>query len=507
MGLIHYTTPSALTTFSFTAFGLASFVSGYKPFPKEFLDSGSCNVPENLGDQIHPRENKLRDLLSPYFYEYWFGNPEKPEEYLSFDKSCKKDKFLFLSAAEDHNGALDPKNMLGILKDINKKCDLKYKVVGSEKDIYWQVKKAAEMGKLTNIVINAHSDSQGMCLSKCESLGGWLSIYKNYTEGFKELNHLGRITLFGSKAGTSSDGNSKNNIAQKIATDSKREVIAPVDYISSSGVEVPNTREFELYQKVGDKKNNKEKKIFKLFQPIYEKCTNIAKNVLHPREKNATEAVKEETLKNSQLIYQDEFEKHILKICQDNPKQKFLFLSMENDHNGALNPLHNNELFEKISKNFDLKFKVVKTYEEICKEVKEASNFGEVVQLVINGHGNNIGIHIAGDSNDLNNWIHKYEGIKGYKNLQCLKNLPKSSKITLMSCKVAESENGNNNDNIANEIAKKTGKTVIAPTELFYKNRVKISSICQFDVFHPSEKDPKANIFKKFNPERVDDEK
>lgn len=503
MGLVHHAASNTLM-FSFTAFGLASLASAYKPFPKEFSNSASCEVAESLKDQVHPRENKLRDLLSPSFYERWFGNPAKPEEYLSLDKNCKKDKFLFLSAIEDHNGALDPKNILSMLKEINKKYDLKYKVVGSEEDVCWHVQKAAEMGKLTNVVINAHSDSQAMCLSKCEDHSGWLSIYKNYTECFKGVDLLGRITLFGSKAGISADGNPKNNIAQKIATDSKREVIAPMDYISSSGIEVPNTKDFELYQKAGSTQEGQ--KVFKLFQPVYEKCTNVVKHTLHQREKDAVEAIWQKTTSSSYLVYPDEFEDSILKLCKDNQKKKFLFLSAEHDWNNALNPKKYAHLFESLSKKYDFKFKLVRSYDDICKEIQESEKFGEIVHLVINAHGERRGIQIGDQNNNLDDWLHKEKDLLGYRdNLDCLKDISKSARITLLSCNSSQPNGEDVNDNFASFLSKKTEKEVVAPIEEISGEGIKISENA-FDVSHASRRNPKEmNVFKKFNPQRLDD--
>lgn len=492
MGLSPYLQNSF--TFSLTTLtGLATLASGYRPFPKDLEDS--CIASQDLLDQVHPREERLQELLSPTFYEKWFGTPEKPQEYVAFDKDSLKEKFLFLSAAEDHNSALDPKHILELLKEINKKYDLKYKVVSSDKDVCWHVDKASKIGKLTNLVIHAHSDSQGMCLSNCESTNGWLHTLKNYTKCFENLDLLGRITLFGSKAGISSNDNKNDNIAQKITMDAQREVIAPIDYISSPGVVVSNTKNFELYQKAGT--NKEDQKIFKLFQPVFEKCTKLP-NSLHQREKEVADIVKK-TIKESFLIYPEEFENHILKLCKDNPKQKFLFLSAEDDWNGGLKPEVNGDFFITLSKLYDFKFKVVYSYDEICKEARDASSIGELVNLVIHIHGNRKGAHISGNVNNINNWIYMD------RDYSCLRDLPSSVKITLISCNTGmPNDYGDVNDNIASNLAKKTGKLVVAPIDKCTLAEIK-GFENSFVITHaPINKDIKEeNIFKTFNPERV----
>ena len=502
MGLIHCTTPNVLTAFSFTAFGLASFASAYKPFPTDLTESMYYDETGSMLGQVHPRETKLEQLVSPWFYESFFGNPENPKNYLTFDKNDLREKFLFLSADEDQSGLLDPQNILGLLKDINKIYDLKYRVVKSVDDVCREVKEASQLGKVSNVFIDAYSDSSGMCLSNCKSQRGWLHKFFDYKDCFKGMDPNGKITLYGSKTGENVAGNPKDNIAQKIATDSKIQVIATIDHVSPSGIQVSNVKgDFEVYQK-----NQNKDKLFKSFQPVFDKCTNI-KHPLHPREKEAMEVVKKEVTENSQIIHPDEFESHILKMCKDNPKKKFLFLSMEADHNGALNPKNNPELFKTLPKNYDFKFKVIRSYDELCIEARGASILGEEAHLVIHGHGERKGIHITGD-NKLENWMHVHMYHPSYKNFSCLRDISPSTKITLLTCKSAEPNGaGNPNDNIASLISKNTGKMVVAPTEFLWTHLIKINSLNEFDVFHESENNKKENIFKKFNPERIDDKK
>ena len=499
MGLIHYIAPNALTAFSFTSFGLISLASAYKPYPKEPIEPMYCDAPGSTFGQVHPRETRLEQLVSPWFYEKWFGNSENPKDYLTFDKKDLREKFLFLSAEEDQNGLLEPQNILGLLKDINRKYDLKYRVVKSVDDICREVKEASQQGKLSNVFIDAHSDSFGMCLSNCKSQQGWLHKFLDYKDCFKGMDPNGKITLYGSKTGESVAGNPKDNIAQKIATDSKVQVIAPIDHVSPSGIQVSNAKGgFEIYQK----KENKDK-LFKSFQPVFDKCTNI-KNPLHPREKEAIEVIKKEVTENSQIIHTDEFENHILNLCKDNPKQKFLYLSMEADHEPfALKPENKKDVLEKISNHYDLKFKVVTSYAEMCKEIEEASILGEIVHLIIDGHGNREGIAISDKE-----WIYLYPGYVDYRDFDCFKDLSSSTKITLLTCRTGQpNKQGNLNDNIANLIAKKTGKEVISPIELMDARKVKIESIDNFDIFHPCDNNEKENLFHKFNPERMDDSK
>lgn len=62
---------------------------------------------------------------------------------------------------------------------------------------------------------------------------------------------------------------------------------------------------------------------------------------------------------------------------------------------------------------------------------------------------------------------------------------------------------GNVNHNIAYLIAKTTEKMVVAPSEKCSLSELR-GTIEPFEVEHPSYKDPMDNIFKKFNPVRLD---
>ncbi len=178
-------------------------------------------------------------------------------------------------------------------------------------------------------------------------------------------------------------------------------------------------------------------------------------------------------------------------------------MSLEADHNDALNPIHLAGLSKTLSTHYDFKYKVVKSYEEICEEALKTEG---AVNLVIYGHGNREGIHISGDNN-LENWIHIYKQNQSYKDFSCLKNIESIKRIILFSCRTGSSNGENVDDNIASLIVSETGKEVIAPTELISPRNIEITSVNPIDFMHPSKYDQKENVFKKFKPKSVDDKK
>lgn len=494
--------------------------------------------PANIAeDQLHPLEKRVLNGVSPSvmiedgfpfnFYEYYFGNEDR-KEYLRFRRDDPKDKFLFLSSQDSYGfdpgmGAEKPKFKL--LSDINKKFDLKFKVVKSHNEICEEVKQAAKIGKLVNVFIDANGDSEKICLSEyisclsdkfcgvpydklCSISNQLCGIYdkvcnsnkikylndidinekKEFLECFKGLDPSGKIILLSNLAGAPNEnGNPKENIAQKIATAAKRAVIAPVEWFIYR-TEMPKVEDFEIFDTASsnlfDMMFRRGKNIYKLFHPIYESCLQIFKNNIHAREQLAIETITNETSKKSTLIQPSEFDdlQDLLRFCKDDPKQKFLYLSMEADHNGALHPRFVPHILEPISKEYDLKFKVVKSYEELCNEVKEAAKIGDLLNIIINGHGSPQGTHISG-TNTLDNYIHMKRNLA-----KCFEGVD-LAKITMFSCSTNAPVDGNPKNNIAHSIADARKDTVVAPVGDLYATRIKLTSINPFEVYHASQCD------------------
>jgi hypothetical protein len=503
MGLSIYNMATAAT-----AMQCISMIAYFNPVPQVHVNNENCIPPdcEYLEeDQLHPREKfLLSDFpppppkgFQPSFYEYYFGSAGKAKEfngsseYLRFRKD-DRDKFLFLSAEYNLHDSLNPKYMLKFLSDINKKFDLKYKVVKTYDEICREVERASKIGKLGNVLIHAPASTEFMCIADdCKGSDGYIYKDKEFLNCFRGLDLSGKITLLGAKAGASYYEGYRDNLAQKMATGAKRTVIAATDSIYLGRTEMPVLDDFEVFH---DNLKDKDifdffrtkKNIFKIFHPIYSNCVDVFKDKIHDREEVALQTIRDETIKKSTLIQPTEF---------DDPRQKFLYLSMEADHNGALNPQQNPELFETLSKNYDFKFKVVKSYDELCKEVKEAADTGKLLNLIINGHGNSNIIHIAGPENSWDSYMYRNRDLA-----KCFDGLDPSATITLFVCSAGEPKNGNLNDNIAATIAKETQKAVVASTEKSFSALRKIVSIYPFEITHPSKNDPNKNIYKTFNP-------
>ena len=79
--------------------------------------------------------------------------------------------------------------------------------------------------------------------------------------------------------------------------------------------------------------------------------------------------------------------------------------------------------------------------------------------------------------------------------------LDPSGKIVLLTTYMGAPVNGVYHQSSAQKIANATQKKVIAPTGHASPEKRKISSFEPFVIFHPSENDANANIFKEFTPE------
>ena len=400
------------------------------------------------------------------------------------------------------DGWLDPKYASKVINVINKKFDVKYTVIKTYNDICHEISEAAKIGKLAHVIIDGHGNSDGMCISGGSSCDNWIHEGRDFLNCFSGLDVSGKIVLLSPKAGEPQEDDLKNNIAQKIATAAKRTVIAATEKMIQilNKPKILNLDDFEIY--LSTNLLFEGKNVFKIFHPIYENCINIFKNKIHAREQLLLETIKDETLAKSYLNPSTEFEdlQDLLRLCDEDPRQKFLYLSMEADHNGALNPSSNPQLFEVLSKNYDFKYKVIKSYDELCSEIREAARSGELINIVINGHGNPGGIHISGENN-WDNYISIYK-----KDLaRCFKDAD-LSKITLFSCNVSAPLNGDVKNNFSNKLAEIKNEVKASP-EYFYLNKVKLTSINPFEFTHPSQCDDKGRCKSDINAFQIIDKK
>jgi len=443
-------------------------------------------------EKLHPKERDLLNSFSPSFYEKYFGdaqhfnNFEGSPEYLRFRKDDPREKFLFLTAHGDEDiECVNPKLIASTLQDINKQYDLKYKVIKSYEEMCEEVDQASKIGKLSNLVLHR----------KC-----WISKCSDLISCFKGLDLSGKITFLDSHAvSTTLDPETNNTIVQEIATMAKRTIVAPTSSLCTKLFKVSETNGFEMFQHertvknffkniVGSTTVDSSNNVFKIFNPIYKDCVNIFKNKIHAREQAAINVVKKATASKSILVQPDEFNdlQDLLRFCKDDPKQKFLYLSMEADKSGALQPKYVSQILEPLSKEYDLKFKLIKSYDELCREIKEATESGKLTNIVIDGHGHPEAIHISGLTEPMD---HTTELIHKYKDLaKCFEGAD-LSKITLFSCTTAAPWNGDPKNNIAHKIADATKVTVVAPLESISGTNTKLTSLNPFEVYHPSECD------------------
>ncbi|HEX2579545.1 MAG TPA: hypothetical protein VHK67_03990 [Rhabdochlamydiaceae bacterium] len=90
---------------------------------------------------------------------------------------------------------------------------------------------------------------------------------------------------------------------------------------------------------------------------------------------------------------------HFLYFKQSGPQEKFLILTAEADHNGALDPCNIASLMNQLSKRFDVKFRTITCVDDIQREIQNATQFGRVMGLLINAHGHPVYMHLSNNPN------------------------------------------------------------------------------------------------------------
>ncbi len=182
--------------------------------------------------------------------------------------------------------------------------------------------------------------------------------------------------------------------------------------------------------------------------------------------------------------YQHENEKNIkerfgveaLELDSNDPRQKLLYLTVEFDHNGAQKvdfdiydiksdkcPLRNFEYlgiqemdiespFEVLFKTHDIRYKIISTPQDICREIALAAKIGNLKSLIINGHGDPNSIEFS-ESNSLS-----VDNINNVLDKNCFSGLSLDAEIILVSCSTGKTETG-----IANAISQFSQRNVWAP--------------------------------------------
>ena len=69
--------------------------------------------------------------------------------------------------------------------------------------------------------------------------------------------------------------------------------------------------------------------------------------------------------------------------CDDaDPRSKVLFLSSEFDTTDALHPSFVSDILKNLDNEFDLKFALVRSYEDICNEIQEVADQGKLAYVI-----------------------------------------------------------------------------------------------------------------------------
>lgn len=519
MSLSVYNSPAYTLPLAFTAMSL---------LPPIF----ASNTPP-ISNQVHPREKELEELLEsslttcrinrvktgilvtgliPSLLSAPSCTKENPDEYFKLDGSDPKKKVLFLSAKYANNSdILDAHHVVHVLKEINKKYDLRYHVVESPEDICNEINEASKLGQLNNVFIQSLSNSTRIFISGVDEVE---TLHENskYLECFKAVNHLGKITLLSENVGAPTNGDPYNNLAQRIATAAKCIVIAPTNVITSRTFIVPTiaftnqvgeqTDPVELFQydtmtiwtPLGSSILRGTTNAFRLFYPTYSECPTVKETEIHPRERVAVEVIRDEILKNSTLLQPTELKDwlHLLSFCHKDPRKKLLFFSFDSDYNNALDPKFHAHLLSSLATHYDMKYEVVYLPNQICRFFREAAEAGEFTDVIFHAHGDEDGMCLIGKGKKYFTSFHRYMYLK-----ECLKGLSDSGKITIISCSVGKDLPPGEGDNMATTMAKACNKTVIAAKDLSSPQKLKLISPDPVELYHPGESQT-DNIYEAF---------
>lgn len=206
-------------------------------FIPDCMNSEEC--PDVDPELIYPPALEVASLLEeqePSIFQTLIGRKsfvKNPLEMFRFCKDDPREKVLYISASvgSDHNGALNPFGVMKVLRDLHSRYDLKYQMVSSKETLRQAVQSGIRIGGLVHIYIDAHGNSRGIQLGNkgteiIDRSSNFFSIFSGVPRDLV-------ITLLVCEAGKPQlDGT--HSIAQKIAVEAQRTVIAATDVVSSS---------------------------------------------------------------------------------------------------------------------------------------------------------------------------------------------------------------------------------------------------------------------------------
>jgi hypothetical protein len=190
--------------------------------------------------------------------------------------------------------------------------------------------------------------------------------------------------------------------------------------------------------------------LFTSFRPTFKRCyPKIDEKKLTRRESLTKDAIKTELIAKSLLHKEirNSFSNQFLQICKDDPRDKVLYFSAQYDKNQALRSSSNDKLLALLADGFDLMFKEVSLFDEICDTINSVARFDrEVSVVIIQAHGkpeNGMILSINPDGSE-----EKIDVSSAFK--KCFANVEENGTIIPMGAAIGQS---GSHVNIAQKIA------------------------------------------------------
>lgn len=461
---------------------------------------GYVPVPDIDRSTLHPREIKAIDVSFSRFFDSY----KTAQEWLRFRADDPREKLLFLSADSDWNGALDPDALYPLMSSLNTKFDIKFKVIASHAHVCEQIRAAK---KLAHVFINAHGNPNLLVLNDDpEELIVRTSEFYNC---FNDVDPRGKIFLLSCSTGKAQNGNCCDNIAQDMATRSRRTVIAATGLFVSKAFKISSIDPLMFTHDEFVHEGILHKTKVRVFYPMFSSCQTVVENGLHPRETMAIDAVSTNLIARNFLWEQPTFSEmqDYLTLCKDNPKKKFLFLSSKQQNCGGADDIHRfcshspntyAKFLTDIAEHFDLRFKVIEFENDICTEIRSANQMGELAAVFIHVTRNATKLSLDDETTKNrqakeDSWLDftQFFQIGDYLDLPvqsnfpaCLSDVPRKARIFFGGGSIGLSESGKPSDALAYKIARASGREIFAPIGGTYASRFTLTSIDPVDIYH-----------------------
>jgi len=163
-------------------------------------------------------------------------------------QNCKDDprKIVLVFSGYENDGSLSPEHLTEVFSELADETDFSYRQLESPHDACYAIERASQQGKVSAVIFMGKKGSKGLLLSKDASgTERQIDLSMDFKTCFSGVAKDGKIIFIGGSLGK--NGESENNIPQRVANTTQRVVEATTCPVFSNKIELQSTSPVALH--------------------------------------------------------------------------------------------------------------------------------------------------------------------------------------------------------------------------------------------------------------------